>query len=301
MSKPEHVTLQPRYINPSDPIEKQIEALHCLIDKPPEQSRVITIVPELAKYILENLNRNNRPPRSGKIAQYSAAMEKDNWVLSGDTIKFSSEGKLSDGQHRVGGCLLSGVAFRTHVVFGIDENAFTVIDAGAGRTKSDTIFVFGLPHQSVSSAALRWLMIYRAKRLANNHPDRGIEITNQAVLEFYQTRVNKERFKIAVERAVQSGQGRLRGTIAAHLYMFDELNSRLAKAFADDLATGVRVGKKLPDRIETLRKMFNGRVHENIINAMIIMAWNAYCADKTITAATLMWADNREYPAIQSR
>jgi hypothetical protein len=298
VSKIEQVPMTPRFINPNDSLEKQVEVLMSLIKRPPETSRVITFTPKLAQYVLENLNRSNRPKRPTKIMQYATDMEKEEWVLSGDTIKFSVSGKLADGQHRLRGCLLSGAAFRTHVVFGISDEAFAVIDAGAGRTKPDTAFTDGLPHHLVSAAALRWLMIYRVKRLANNNPDRGLEITNKDLLSFYQNEVNKERFRIAVERAVAGWDGRLRGAIAAHLYLFDEQNPRAAKEFADDLAAGVRVGKKLPDRIESLRKQAGGRLHENVINALIIVAWNAFRAGKTITASTLSWSDNREFPEI---
>jgi hypothetical protein len=288
-----------RFINPNEPVEKQWSMLQALIKNPPENSRIVTITPELAGLILKELNQTNRKPRHRRVTRYGEAMTSEDWVLSGDTIKFGRSGNLLDGQNRLMACVISGCVFRTYVVFGIDDNAFAVLDSNAIRTKSDTIFVAGMKHSETVAGALRWLMIYTSPRNENGHPDRGLELSNQELLTFYRTKIDKTRFAVAVERAVLGWTGRLRGPLAAHLYLFDQKSQKIAKRFADDLAGGIKVGKKLPDRIELLRKQNAGRLHENLINAMIILAWNAYRSDEMITARTLTWSENKDYPEIE--
>ena len=69
--------------------QKTLDRIRHYIGHPPENSRMMTITskicPELLKY-----NRNNRPEKPKKIAEYANYMMADEWMLTGDTIKFSN-------------------------------------------------------------------------------------------------------------------------------------------------------------------------------------------------------------------
>src|SRR6056300_1305503 len=101
-------------------VDDQISNLKSLIKNAPENSRVCEISPELAEYILENLNINNRPRKANKIVEYKKDMQEDNWSLTGETIKFGTDGFLKDGQNRLAACVQAQTPFTTHIIFGID-------------------------------------------------------------------------------------------------------------------------------------------------------------------------------------
>jgi hypothetical protein len=68
---------------------------------PPGTSVVIEIDPKTAKAILDTRNGKNRPAKPNKVQQFAADMAKDRWGLTGDTIKFGTNGHLLDGQNRL--------------------------------------------------------------------------------------------------------------------------------------------------------------------------------------------------------
>jgi hypothetical protein len=54
--------------------------------------------------------------------------------LTGDTIKFGTDGLLKDGQNRLAAVVRSGVSLSTHTVFGIEPLLFDRMDIGKNRT-----------------------------------------------------------------------------------------------------------------------------------------------------------------------
>jgi hypothetical protein len=284
----------PRFIDPNSSGDKQWSVLVDLIKHPPENSRIITISPGLAERVLSQLNTGNRKKRPIRIRRYGEAMSDQGWILSGDTIKFGRNGMLLDGQNRLSACVRAGVPFRTHVIFGIDEVAFQVIDTGKARTNIDLFEMASIPYPGIVGPAVRWLAICDK----GDPADRGLTFSNQELWTFYQAKVDKEGMALAVDRAVRAVKTVPRGALAAHLYLFEQKHAATAKRFAADLENGVRVGKKLADKLKNLRKQNMGRLHERQINALLIQAWNAYRSNTTLTANHLNWNENKEYPAV---
>src|SRR5947199_10384850 len=108
-----------RKIKSSMSLGDQISTLGELISRPPTNSRVIEFGPKLAEYVLTELNPHNRPMKSAKIKKYTADLVDGRWGLTGDTIKFGSDGFLKDGQNRLAARVRAGKLLTTHAVFGI--------------------------------------------------------------------------------------------------------------------------------------------------------------------------------------
>lgn len=282
-----------RFVDPKSPIDQQVEQLDALIRRPPQNSRVVTFTPELAEWIVSNLNDNNRRKRPGKIRRFAEAMQKG-WGLTGDTIKFGKSGVLLDGQNRLSACVRAGVPLTTHVVFGIDDKLFAVLDQGATRTNPDTFQIAGIPYPVISAQATRWLMIYEA-----DSQNRGATFGNDELLRYYQTSVDLDAFAQAIQWALQVPKKIIpHGTLVAHLYMFAKKATKPTAVFAKDLAEQARGARKLIMKIENLRKQNIGRIHENQLNALIIQAWRAYRAGEGLTSSMLNWTETKEYPTI---
>lgn len=290
---PRLVKPEPRFVNPNAPAETQYAQLMEFIKNPPENSRVIVITPGLAALILKNLNSRNRKLRPTKIKRMGADMGASNWKLTGVPLIFSRGNILLDGQNRLTACVRSGVPFKTHVVFGIADEAFVVIDTGAGRTNPDAMKIDGVPYPEVHAQAVRWLMIRNIDPL-----QRGLSFTNEEVLDYYRTGVDEESMGRAVKRAIAVHKPLPTGSLAAHLYLFEKSNAKAAARFAQDLADRRGGGLKLINKLTALRKQGMGRLHETQSNALIIQAWNAYRAGNAVSMSMLNWNENKEYPTI---
>src|SRR5947208_3113792 len=130
-----------RKIKASMPLNEQIATLSDLIMHPPTNSRVIEFSPKLAEYVLTKLNLSNRPLKPAKIKKYAADLSEGLWGLTGDTIKFGTDGLLKDGQNRLSASMRAGKTMSSHVVFGIDPRLFSRMDIGKNRTGGDVFSI----------------------------------------------------------------------------------------------------------------------------------------------------------------
>jgi hypothetical protein len=70
-TKPNPVDLPgPRFVDPKSSLEKQSAMLVALVKDPPENSRVVTITPELAQWVLDNRHSKNRKRKPARIKRY---------------------------------------------------------------------------------------------------------------------------------------------------------------------------------------------------------------------------------------
>jgi multidrug resistance efflux pump len=80
---------------------------------------VEVITPEQAAEYLKN-NAYHRKVKKKKVAEYMKEMVDGNWKLNGKTIVFDRDGRLLNGQHRLGAVAEAGVSLTTLVVRGVD-------------------------------------------------------------------------------------------------------------------------------------------------------------------------------------
>jgi len=290
--RPLPIPKEPRFIDPKAPLEKQIEQLRAFMNDPPENGRWLTFSPKLSDWILTVLNQSakhrNRRKRPNNIKRFADAMTTGNWTRTGDTVKFSRD-RLLDGQNRFAASVLSGKPFTTLTVFGIENSAFDKIDTNAVRTNADTMEIVGVPHSRVVASAVRWLMVGQ---------DRGRQITNTELHDYYRESVNADDMQIAARRAIEAGKQLPTGSLTYLLYQFDRKNKRTMEVFAADLAKRQRGARKLVKQVEALRKQNMGRVNELQLQAMIILCWNCYRNNQTVTATQLKWTEAKDFPQI---
>jgi hypothetical protein len=277
-------------------LAEQIRTLDELIATTPTgcPSAIVSFSPELAHETLEKRNNNNRNSRPGKIKRFVADLANGCWMLTGDTIKFGSNGELLDGQNRLRACVTSGVSMTTHVVFGIDPVAFKFLDSGTVRTSGDTFKVAGVSNAEIAGRATRWLMIFD-----NANMDRGVSIPNSDLFEHYQKRINKDMLQRAITDAKKISRVIPTGTLAAMLYLFERRDDQRAKIFAHDLEKEVRGGRTLLNRLRNLRRDNGGRLNEKYATAFTVMTWNAYRIGTGIRSVQLKWTDAEPHPMIE--
>lgn len=134
------------------------------------EAGVAEITPDLAKDILENCNRDNRPLKRDHIKRLTSTLKNNEWMLNGEAIAFSRSGRLLDGQHRLTACVNSGKSFKTLVIKGIEEEeAFGTIDIGKPRTVTDLMNLQGLPKAPLFSAIAKQHKAWIETEQENKH------------------------------------------------------------------------------------------------------------------------------------
>jgi hypothetical protein len=290
-----------RKIRASMSLSDQIATLEALIDNPPTNSRVVEFGPKLAEYILTEKNPNNRPPKPAKIKKYASDLSDGRWGLTGDTIKFGTDKLLKDGQNRLAACVRAGKPFTTHVVFGIRPDLFARMDIGKNRTGGDVFSIARIEHAGHVAAMVRWLLILTSE----NPTDRGAQFSNEELLGAYRERFDGEKIEQSIQAALEVRKrcGHPVGPLAALHYIFAGHDPRKADEFFNEWATGrakkVRAPtRSLQNRLVEIAATSNNRVHENVRNALIIKAWNAYMDHRTVTKAEMQHAISDPLPKI---
>jgi hypothetical protein len=261
----------------------------------------VSFSPALAQYVLTNLSRDNRPLKPAKIKTYAHDLSEGRWGLTGDTIKFGTDGVLRDGQNRLSACVRAGKPFVSHVVFGIDPQLFLRMDIGKNRTPADVFSIAGIPHAAHVAGAVRWLTILTS----NNPGDRGAQFTNEYLHEIYKTKFDADRLEHSIQCALSVRRSTRHpvAPLAALHYLFAEKNSQKADEFFDEWAQD-RVKKAraptryLQRRLVEIARLSNQRLHENVRNALIIRAWNAYIGKRSLTKSEMEHASSDPMPKI---
>lgn len=120
---------------------------------------LLSITPEDAAKILRERNGKNRSIIQAQITKLKAVLESDIWTVNAETIKFTKEGKLQDGQHRLTGAVLTGKTIVSWVAFGCDPEAYNTIDRGSSKTTGDDLDVIGEKNARGLAAALNLVVM----------------------------------------------------------------------------------------------------------------------------------------------
>lgn len=120
-----------------------------------------TITPEQAQLLLDNYNKMNRRVRLSRVDRYATDMVDHAFdTHNGDSLKFDSDGFITDGQHRLLAQVQANVTLEYLVIRGTDPQSRTTIDAGAPRTFADDLTMTGKANASVLSSIYTKIMVW---------------------------------------------------------------------------------------------------------------------------------------------
>lgn len=139
----------------------------------PSSVRLVKVTPAQAtKWLRDTIK--NRQVRRAKVRQFAADMKAGKWHVTSETIKFSADGMLIDGQHRLLACIEADTPFETYVAKGIDiTNALLAIDGGTPRSMADFLGITGYSDPALLAAAVR---VANAVLLGQPHRSKGREM-----------------------------------------------------------------------------------------------------------------------------
>jgi hypothetical protein len=228
------------------------------------------ITPEMAAHYLLS-NTNNRPCTPRRVADLAGAMKRGEWVMNGDSIRFSEEGVLLDGQGRLKACVSSGVSFVSLVVRGLPGKSFQTIDMGKKRTMGEILSLEGERNSNKLARALRFLLMYE------DGSYNGKTYTPQQLRDCLHRHhgirtwmSNQSLYKVTPHAAV----------VLTVCYIGSLTRPNASEEFMVALADGVLLDKGSPvlalrERLQRDR-VASSRTHPSYVSQLIIHAYNAF-------------------------
>ncbi len=253
---------------------------------------VLEITPLLAQYVLDNCNTQNRKPNSNHVSRIAVSLVSDQWVMNGESIVFSDQGLLVDGQHRLMACAQTGVAIKSVVVFGVEnQKSFDTHGQGVVRTARQVLSMNGFSNTTSLGAACKFALFFRGtKGLIWDEDEAEIKakaplVSRDMILELAtsldESVVNKvadihSNIPASLSRACVSG-----------MFLFlCEINKEAAYIFFNKIVEDDFVGKTDPARLikrylSRTTKGFKISVKgKYFMGCYVIQAWNLFVSNK---------------------
>lgn len=264
----------------------------------------VRVSPELATKWLES-NTNNRLVRDAHVLRLAADMKAGKWRgRNGEAIRFDSEGRLVDGQHRLWACLECGVSFETLLITNLAPEVYSTI--GVGRPKSFGDFLGPMHHEkntTLLAAACRLVYYWQNGLLPMMRDNR--QAPTIAALE--QTLREHPTLRESVCRAASMNETKklLTSSYVALIHYAGTLEGKNAtvESFLERLGNGM--GLYDTDPIFHLRKFLLSqrgpkagmrRAGQQHVLALVIKAWNATKKDQKMLA--LRYASAESFPQL---
>lgn len=218
-----------------------------------ERKTRVTVTPEMAQYWLSKSKGNRSLKQMTKLLEYKKDMLRGAWLYNGDSIRFSEDGVLLDGHHRLTACSETNVSFVCDVVVVPAESIHT-IDRGAVRSEADSLVMeYGVERSKANA------MVTAVKAIIN-HDDgssswpmaggsNGHRTTHHVIHKWMQK--NKAEFNISVDFACDV-QVAHRLVSMGHIAALHYLGSRIYGCdFTEEFLTKVLCGYNVkPDTTE---------------------------------------------------
>lgn len=236
------------------------------------------ITPALAEEWLRTNSRNRRISER-HVNFLAKVITNGEWVYNGDSIKFTADGVLADGQHRLRAIIKSGIPVESLVVMGVSDHAMETLDTVKRRTMHDLLQIRGDAHASVLAVAVSYLQKWRetGKLAQLGRTDRPSHSELLLLLEQHP----RLREHAARARVLRKAVGVSDGYWAVVGYILNEINEEDADYFLDRLADGVLLPESSPifllrARLLHERAKRTGRLSTYELGAITLKAWNLY-------------------------
>jgi hypothetical protein len=255
------------------------------------------VTPDYAKELL-NKNISNRPLTKTHVLSLSKSILNGEWKVTGEPIKFSKNGNLIDGQHRLAAIILADQGIQLSIIRNIDNSAFDVIDIGRPRRISDILAIMKISNSSAVAAGIRVFIAFK-KLNPNGSPslqektsaiDVERVISRSKNYEHWAFLANSDRYKKIIPTGLSMGLGMI----------FSEKSDSYAHLFFEKLISGEGLSAK--DPILTLRdrlisnKSSTLKLPQAHLAFFIVKAWNASRSNKKLTILKI--SENESFPLV---
>lgn len=263
--------------------------------------RQVVLTPAIAQALISR-NEGNRKVTRQHVNMLADAMRRGEWRQTHEAIAVSKTGRLLDGQHRAMAVIASGVSIETAVVFGLDDEAFAVINIGRNRSASDAMAMAGMKSVYVLGAIARaCLNIERSKesdRPATYYKDKH---SNTQILAWCERSPETQGAIVAYHHA-NTAFSPISSGYAAGLVLILKAGASVetVRQFNEIVASGVGLDTK-GNPILRLRQIYANQAAglrrvKSVEHAVLaVKAWNAWRAGEEI--GLLSVKSNERFPA----
>ena len=255
--------------------------------------QTIDVTPKQAEQWLSQMGKN-RTLNKRHVKKLAMEMQAGKWVLTGDTVKLTSDGRLIDGQHRLNALLESGLtSIPMAICFGVDHaQAFEAIDVNVLKRGADQIAQMeGIDNASLKVAVARRLLIWDAIENKQEFTLSTNQFSTTPTFEVneYLRNHNGEITEVfsQIKGAIVFKSCRAPSALVAALVICHVIDEVATMVFIDSLRTGAHLTATSPimqlrDKLSFQSKKIGGVMWETEVMAMTIKAWNYFVREKSI-------------------
>jgi len=127
-------------------------------------SSTFDITPGVAALLFLEHNPHNRDFDPGWALELARRQRAGIWRKNNEPPGFYKDGALADAQHRLAATALSGVTWTTVIVFGMDRDAITTVDAGRRRDAASALKMDGVQEAKLKQQIIKATASYLLKR-----------------------------------------------------------------------------------------------------------------------------------------
>lgn len=244
------------------------------------------VTPETATDWLTR-NDSNRQIRERYVAQLVRDIRNGNWQMTGETIKFDTQDRLLDGQHRLSAVVSSGITVPMLVVRGVDPSARDVIDSGVKRTAGDALRMHGHSDAILLASSARWAYLYDEGLL---YSGLARVVSNADILAYVDANPLLSQAVNIGRRAMSATDGAPTAFVAA-AFLTMRKDPHAAELFWTALTTGAGVpaGSPILALTSRLRYIKRNRTPVSLVDqlSLILRAWNAWRAGRSLQTLPL--------------
>jgi hypothetical protein len=249
------------------------------------------VTPEIAKAYLGMMPDWQRNESDKTTDEYAEDMLDEDWLFTGDSIKFTAEGEFFDGQHRAWAIYNSGQPQTMLVVRGLDRSAMRVLDTGYQRRFTNYLSTQKVPYvqdvANLTGKVLDWRRgNYAHPSIARQPSARHLNAkkSHQKLIHTFESMRDE-----IVNSVIRGGQirrnfpGSAPVAVFAFAYLYlGRLDPYKRETFFDELAGKTAMSSASPCYpIRALEKTLVGRSQEKGIPSYtwlnwIFLAWNEW-------------------------
>ena len=269
---------------------------------PKFSAAVETVDPSIARQYLES-NVINRKINERALASLSQDMKAGDWKLTGEAIKFDTNNRLIDGQHRLTAIERTGVTVPMLVIRGIEPETQLVLDTGTKRSGANALEIAGITKETTLRAAIAAVGITDKEGMLTTSGSSLLPVTHSQIVEWV---VENDldsaiHFGTKLHRLVAGS----RSAICYAFFKIAQVNPESARNFFDEVSSMHTngIGDPRYTLVNKLNKeVFRGTGYRSKYVFSILKAWEAYylgrelkiIRDTTLGRATAM-PDIRAY------
>lgn len=238
-------------------------------------------------------NFNNRRLNERSIAKLIGALERNEWNVNGETIKFDVDGNLIDGQHRLWACLQSNTGLRSLVVRDLPRKVQETVDTGKPRTVANILGMRGYANSHSLASATNMTMKYYLSEVTSSRLT-YTEAQKTSFLEDTPELIEGTKMAGALRKIVTANPT----VMATAWVIFNDIDAEACGRFFDSLRSGAGLSEHDPilvlrNRIASERSSKRKLEPEDWL-AYFIKTWNDWRTGRT--RQLLQWRRDEQFP-----